>query len=301
MKKNHNFSFVNASCVLVLTIILMGMIKPAQSQDDAYWVGLPIKNPAAIGSPTDWFYDGYFFTNEVSDLKGFSAGADFTISPKIGSVGFNFEKEEYSFNDMSFWQLSYAYTVSFQEKGSLSIGLGAGHLNYTYNSAKYIPPSGPYDAFGHYVAEAKEWVHLKSGLGLFFNSGSFDLGLSYTRYDELKNEISDPAFFSLTDPVDVYTLLGAYRFSVSETLRIEPNLLVDLDNGNTDAYAGVFFKYHERLWAGYNSLDFNDLHSLMLGCDINGKFRLGYHYSFSGLFDDDSLNLHEFLLSVRIR
>ncbi|WP_423130590.1 type IX secretion system membrane protein PorP/SprF [Gaoshiqia sp. Z1-71] len=279
----------------------MGMIKPAQSQDDAYWVGLPLKNPAAIGSPTDWVYGGYFFTNSVSDLNGFTAGADYTISPKIGSVGFNFEKEEFSIDDLTFWQLSYAYTASFQEKGSLSIGLGSGHMNYTHNSQRYIPPSSPYNAFGHYVTESKERVHLKSGLGLFFNSGRFDLGASYTRYDELKNEINDPTLSLLAGPGDVCTLLGAYRFPVSEKLRIEPNLLVDLEKGNTDTCAGVFFKYHECLWAGYNSLNFNDLHAIMLGGDIKGKFRIGYYYSFSKPIDGDSLNLHEFLLSVRIR
>ncbi|WP_423130591.1 type IX secretion system membrane protein PorP/SprF [Gaoshiqia sp. Z1-71] len=294
--KNNNYPFVNALLILVLTLISVCFVTPAQSQDDAYWVGLPLKNPAAIGSPTDWVYGGYFFTNSVSDLNGFTAGADYTISPKIGSVGFNFEKEEFSIIDLSLWQLSYAYTVSLKEKGRLSVGFGTGILNYKYNLDEYMLEPGSPSGL-----EPEKWVYLKSGLGLFFNAARLDLGMSYARYDELKKEVNHPSYPSWAGPDDVYTLLGAYRFPVSEKLRIEPNLLVDLEKGNTDTYAGVFFKYHERLWAGYSSLDFNDLHSVMLGGDINGKFRVGYHYSFSRLFDSDSLNLHEFLLSVRIR
>lgn len=316
MRRISFMLFARAFCVLVSAIIFMVFSAPVHAQDDAYWMGLPTKNPAAIGSPTDWVYGGYFFSNFDNAVSGYSGGIDYQISPKIGTLGFNFDREEFGLERIYQFQLNYAYTFSFFEKGQISVGAAVGVMNYKNDLTQYYSyyePSnydygGNYYGYGGYTSEPLDvnlepvWVHLKSSLGWYFLSDRLDLGMSYSRWDELEDEINDDSdYYSFKSPGGVFSLLGAYRIQVNGKLRVEPNLLLDFEDGNTDTYAGVFFKYRSRFWAGYSSLDFDELHSVMAGCDIKGKYRLGYSYNFPKLFDGDYLNYHEFILAFRLK
>ncbi|MCW0482583.1 type IX secretion system membrane protein PorP/SprF [Gaoshiqia sediminis] len=299
MRRISFMLFAKAFCVLVSAIIFMVFSAPVHAQDDAYWMGLPTKNPAAIGSPTDWVYGGYFFSNFDHAISGYSGGIDYQISPKIGTLGFNFDREEYDLLRVCQFQMNYAYTFSFFEKGQMSFGAAVGIMDYKNKLSQY-----GLDLFDPYFSglDDQVWVHLKSSLGWYFRSDRLDLGMSYSRWDEVKDEINDDSnYYSLEGPGGVFTLLGAYRIHVNGKLRVEPNLVLDFTEGNTDTYAGVFFKYRDRIWAGYSSLDFDDLHSIIAGCDIKGKYRLGYSYNFPKLFDGDYLNYHELILAFRLK
>jgi type IX secretion system PorP/SprF family membrane protein len=285
----------------ILCLILFVATFQARSQDDAYWIGLPAKNPAAIGTATDWVYGGYLFSNHDNTLSSYQAGIDYELSPKVGSIGFLYTNNKAGYVTASQFQLSYSYTFSVNELGKLSIGVGAGTYNYKNDLRRYkLFQDGEEDP-GYENPGVVEWKLLQTGLGLFFNSACFDLGLSYYRYDELKDESNTNSNYSLKEPPGVVTALGAYRFKLGGKFVVEPNLLLEFTDGNTDKYAGVFFKLKERVWAGYNSINFNDLHSVMTGVDLKGRYRVGYSYSFPKLFDGDYLNMHEFLLAVRIK
>lgn len=287
------------ACTLGFTLVILNF--QAQSQDDAYWIGLPAKNPAAIGTATDWIYGGYLFSNYGNTFSSYQAGIDYELSPKAGSIGFLFSNNKSNYETTSLYHLSYSYTVPVKELGELSIGVGAGVHNYKNDLRRYrLFPDGEVDPSYENLGVV-EWKLLQTGLGLFFNSACFDLGLSYYRYNELKNELNTNPYYSLKEPPGVVTALGAYRFKLGGNLVIEPNLLLEFTDGNTDKYAGVFFKLNERFWAGYNSLNFNDLHSIMAGVDLKRRYRLGYSYSFPRLFEGDYLNMHEFLLAFRIK
>ncbi|RIH65679.1 hypothetical protein D1164_08455 [Mariniphaga sediminis] len=55
------------------------------------------------------------------------------------------------------------------------------------------------------------------------------------------------------------------------------------------------------MWGGYNNLNLNDLHSLLIGFDIIKRFRVGYSYTFTKIFNSSGLNMHEFLLGIRLK
>ncbi|QGY43941.1 type IX secretion system membrane protein PorP/SprF [Maribellus comscasis] len=142
---------------------------------------------------------------------------------------------------------------------------------------------------------------LKTGIGLFYNSPKFDIGLSTVRYFELEETNATEAYnYSVDYTSNFITVLGNYRFNIQNKLTIEPNIMVDFFEDYTDFYPGIFLKFDDFVWAGYNNININDLHSLFLGFDIAKMFRVGYAYDFTKIFNDKSLNVHEFIIGFRL-
>jgi len=327
--KNKKYDLFPGFIAGILIIICLLSNAKAYSQEGAYWQGLSIKNPAAIGTPSDWVFGSYHFSNlgkltksDKNYLTGFIAGADYKIAPKLGTVGINYTREEMELEVLSLMEINYAYSVPVA-KGVLNLGISAGrknykdelsyHLPYEYSPYGYSPygysPYGygygsyEYNYNGYEITEPGledlEISFVKTGIGLFYNSTKFDLGISTIRYIELDNNQENEQY-SIDYTSNFFTALGAYRFNFAGKMVIEPNLMVDFFENKTDVYPGIFFEYKNMFWAGYSSLNLNDLHSLMLGANIIGRFRLGYSYNFVSLFSNSSLNIHEFMLGIRL-
>ena len=237
--------------LIFLGIFSFVSITKTHAQEGAYWMRLSVKNPAAIGTPSDWVLGSYNFANLGDDEK---------LSGLI--------------------DLAYAYTLRFEEKGELNFGVLAGINKYETDLTNYVSHTDP----NFPALENSNTKYFKSGLGMFYNSSKIDIGLSYNLFTELENNLSQNNLYSVNPTKNVFTTVCAYRFIIDERFVIEPNLMLDFYKGETDSNLGLFFNYNDFIWAGYNNLDFENIHSLMLGADINQRFRLGYNITFSKLF-----------------
>lgn len=276
------------------TVIFLFVILGIQvfAQEGAYWVGLSTKNPAAIGTPSDWVFGVYSFPSEIRGEKTWSYGisADYRISPKAGSVGLTYLKEEIGNAQFSSVDGCYAYSLSMKNAGELHLGIlvGLNNLNIDLNE-RYYPPETGYRSLPDLEAE-----YLGTALGAFYSSSKLDFGLSYNLYSELSSDIDIKPW------ANALTVLGAYRFVVQEKLLIEPNMLCDFAKDENDVYLGLYFEYNDRFWTGYTNMDKGEMHSFIGGVDIVNKVRLGYSYS---VYDVEfgEMKLHELVLGFKIQ
>lgn len=300
MKQSDRLILEKSNLVFLILIFSFALNYSGKTQENPYWQGLSLVNPAIIGSPVDWLYGGYHFSNYDNVISGFNTGVDYEVNPKFGTLGFDLSREEISTQTTTLGQINYAYTLQIKEVGKLSLGVSSGIMSYKFDLSNYLlyPDAEPDPSFSGSLIQKS--IRLKTSLGLFYTSGKFDLGTSYFRFDKLKDE-TDNDVVEPTNTKGNLSLLGAYRFEVAGKLIIEPNILFSYSDKETQTNTGIFFTYNKRLWAGYSNLNLDDLHSIMIGSDIKGKYRIGYSYNFTRLFDRDSLNLHEFLIAIRIR
>lgn len=278
-----------------MSVVFASVCLNAQGQDKAYWQGLSQKNPALIATPSDWIYGGYGFTNQDMIKPLFFFGFDKSLGDKVGTIGADFSRMKLGYETYTEYMLNYAYTAFSNEKAKLSFGLGVGlqSIHNDLSDLKLYPDSEP-DPFIN-----SRWNKLKVDIGVLYSSKAVDFGFSYYRYEKLNENFNRNNYSELTLP-DVFTLLGAYRINVNETFVIEPNAFFEFMDSKTGKYLGVFIECYERVWFGYTNIDFNDLHSLSLGIDLKGKYRVGYGYDFSKKILNERLNIHEFLLAFRI-
>ncbi|WP_372933843.1 type IX secretion system membrane protein PorP/SprF [Mariniphaga sediminis] len=308
--KKAGFVFPQSILKLFATILCLFPCLNANSQEKAYWHGISIKNPAAIGSPSDWLFGSYNFSDlGENNLSGFMVGADYEITPQTGTIGLDYIREKFGNEKISILGISYAYSLPLKNLGTLNIGVSTGVRKYETKLASYelIPNpntsdqysfNGNNDSFRSFEQTSFINKYVKTGLGLWLQSDKFDLGISYVRLQKLKQK--QDADFEITIP-SYFSAMGAYKFSAIKKVAIDPYLMVDFLDGKTDFYPGIFLEYNEFLWGGYNNLNLNDLHSLLIGFDIIKRFRVGYSYTFTKIFNSSGLNMHEFLLGIRLK
>ncbi len=291
--KKRKCMFQQMFVVVTLLCLLAGT--RVSAQEGAYWMGLSTKNPAAIGTPSDWLFGTYYQINYPNETKmeGYGFFADMEVSPRVGTFGLSYMHEQFDDNKTTLIELCYAYTFDFSDKGEIHVGLSAG-LNNNKNSLLYYEMNPIQDY---------KLTLLKTSLGTYYNSRKLDAGISYNFYSEMKSNFDYEIDYSM---VNALTVLSAYRFFVNNELVIEPNVLLDFRKDNSDAYLGLHLTFDELVWAGFSSKDWNELYSLDLGLDIVEKrLRLAYSFSFSKsynvMFDmNKRLTAHEFVLGYRL-
>jgi len=294
----------NRKCMIqpmfvVLMLLSVFLNKHTSAQEGPYWMGLSTKNPAAIGTPSDWLLVTYHQISYPYDqkIKGYGFFTDMEISPSVGTVGLSYMHEQYDDNRTTLVELSYAYTFDFSNKRELHVGLSGG-LNKNGNiiSGYGLDP-------GMDQIQDSKFTLLKTGLGTYYNSRKLDVGISYNFYSEMKSNLDYEIDYSMLKSL---TVLSAYRFFVHDGFTVEPNVLFDFRKDDSDCYLGLHLNFDDLVWLGFNSKDWNELYSLNLGVDVADKrLRLAYSLSFSKRYNvmydfEKRLTAHEFVLGFRL-
>lgn len=276
--------------LLILSALLLLMV-PARGQQSAQYTqyifnGLVI-NPAYAGSKE--------VTNVTALYRSQWAGLDGapttqTISAdgsvKEGRVGLGF----HAINDRLGAQgelgayASAAFRVKMTKTARLSMGFGAGFLQYSLDGSRLNPgmpgdPSVPNTRISSFVPDAKA--------GLFFNNERFYTGLSVANLIPFENDL-------VVTPARQFFLTSGYVMDVGEHLKFKPSFLVKENlQGPTNVDLNAFFLLKEILWlggtyrqgfyvlekptadTGYN---LKNAWAAMAELYVNQKFRVGYSY-----------------------
>jgi hypothetical protein len=289
--KVPNFAQIAFTAVLVLFFLLP---TTTFSQEKAYWQGLAVKNPAIIGTNSDWAYLDYsFLSNDNNDFSAIAFGVDVSKPSNRNTIGVNFYQMKLGMDKIVLFELNYAYSLPISDFGTLNFGITSGFK-------KYIVDLHRYNTLAVGGLDNEYATYLKAVGGLFFNSANLDVGVSYTYFSELNHQFNNKE--SWYHPVlfhNTFNILGAYRFNVEDIFVIEPNVMFEFSDYSNSKFLGVFFEYNKIFWAGYTNINFNKMHSISLGVDIY-KFRIGYSNSFKKPFNKDYSNLHEIMVAFRM-
>lgn len=261
----------------------------SNAQEGAYWMGLSSKNPALIGTPSDWVWGTAQFAdipNFDGDYNSFALFSDYRISPKAGSVGANFIRQSVGNQTAYIAELLYAYTFKLKRKNrELNIGTSFGVEGLESDYSQYEM---------ELLNSNQKANYLKTNIGFLYHSRKLDLGLNYGGYSELKNEYSS---YRLAD--NYVSFLTAYRFYIKEKFVIEPNIIMEFGNNN-DAVGGIHFEYDNFAWLGYETAGTNGLRSVMMGANVSKRFRIAIKYSYSDYYQHRQAKYYRFTLGYKL-
>lgn len=279
--QNTNLSF---KAVLIIFTIFLCFQKKSDAQEGVYWMGLSSKNPALIGTSSDWVWGVAEFAdipNYDDGYSNFALIADYTLSHKAGSIGANFIRSNRGDETAFLAELLYAYTLTRKKNRQWNLGVSSGieGQESDYSSYGYGNPKASY---------------LKTNIGTLYRSRKLDMGLSYAFFNELSNEYSSSSL------IDNYvTFITAYRFYIKRKFVIEPNLRIDFGGGD-DGYMGFHTEYDGIAWLGYETAGTDRVHSIYTGANVSKRFRIALKYSFSDYYQYGRLNFYQFTLGYKL-
>lgn len=293
MKTQKTNAFQKLAVLATLILSLLFQLN-TNAQEGAYWMGLATKNPALIGTQSDWVWGIAEFADVPDYDEGYGTFAlfsDYRISPKAGSVGANFMRTSVGDEAAYLAELAYAYTLSIKKSREWNFGVSAGiegiesdfsdYKQILYNNNNNNNPKANY---------------FKTNIGALYHSRKLDLGLSCAFFYELKNEYSTN---SIED--NYVTFITAYRFYVKEKFVIEPNLRMDFGGGNNLAYGGIHLEYDNLVWLGYDTAGTEGMRSVMTGADVSKRYRLALKYSFSDEYQYGRISFYQITLGYRLK
>ncbi len=269
----------------VILIISLCFQYEGNAQEKAYWLGLSSKNPALIGTSSDWVLGVAGFADIPDydeEYNNFALIADYTISPKAGSIGANFIRTNSGDETAYLAELLYAYTIPRKKNRQWSFGVSTG----------IEAQESDYTRYGYNNLRAS---YLKTNVGTLYRSRKLDLGFSYAFFNELKNE------YTSTSLIENYlTIITAYRFYIKEKFVIEPNLRMDIGGGD-DAYGGLHSEYDNIAWLGYETSGTSGITSVYAGAGFAKRFQLTLKYSYSDYYPFGQAKFYQFTLGYKLK
>lgn len=191
---------------------------------------------------------------------------------------------------------AYAYHINFNNKYQLSMGLSASVFQYKLDDSQAVIVNSDDPLL---LGEKKQFWVPDASFGLFFTNNTLYAGITIT--DLLGSSLklgSDPIKDNFSTMRN-YMLLGGYKFSLNESLKMEPSMLFKTTSLNTQLDINTKLTYMNLYWLGFSYRSDNSLVS-MVGFQMD-IFHLAYAYdaSFSSVRTYSS-GSHELIMGLRI-
>lgn len=242
----YNESFINPAYAGAHDALSMTLLGRRQ------WVGFP-------GAPANVTFSGH--TPIAKDRIG---------------IGLNFMNESIGVMYRNLALVNVAYRLPLGP-GKFCFGLQGGMAGYTERLSNVSTIQSNDNQF---TASTPLLFGPNVGAGTYYYTKSWYVGLSVPRMminTSLGNAVSTKfAGSSLT-----YYLTGGYVFDINEDLKLKPTLMIKASGGapiSAEISAQAVIK--NTLWAGL-SYRYNDAVAILLGCQVNQQFRIGYSYDYT--------------------
>jgi len=287
---------------LIALFLFTGMIVNAQqlvasSFYDMYSV---LHNPATAGS-LGYATIGGNFRTQWSGMPG---------SPQTGLVFGNTRLKNnniglggYLYNDVTGpttrtgLEMAYAYHIPMKNNGTLSLGLEARFMQFSYDKSK-ISDDLPNDPV---MAGASNKFKGDAGFGIAFTNQDFQIGASVSQLVQSKLNLYEGTG-NPTEEAKLYRhyyLHGNYNWEIDNVTKIIPNFLfIYLPNAPMEFQGGARVEHNNLFWYG---LTWRARQSWMISAGVRIKERFNIGYSFDiytsplSIYDKGS-NGHEFIL-----
>lgn len=239
-------------------------------------------NPAYAGS-RDNISATLLYRNQWVGIEGAPKTQTFSVHAPLGrnktGVGLAVMNEEIGVTHQLSFLGNYAYRIVTQ-KGYFSMGIQAGLINHQEKLADINAKDQGDPSFS---ANTPKLLLPNAGMGLYYYSDKFYIGLSVPRFIENKVEVSNG--LKVSNKANFknfhYYLTGAYVFKTSENVKLKPSLMIKAVQGapvEFDLNLNVLF--HEIFWIG-STYRTGDAVALLTQVQITRQFRLGYSYDYT--------------------
>ncbi|MCS7035537.1 MAG: type IX secretion system membrane protein PorP/SprF [Saprospiraceae bacterium] len=205
-----------------------------------------------------------------------------------GGAGIRLENDKIGVHRTTRAVLHYAYHLDIGRTGLLSVGVGAGYVQYALDGDKVRTPDGVYEPGGSFThndplfPEGKVVGGAPSvEMGIFFRQQQFELGAALMPAYAPVLSITDQGRFRVR-LVPQYVGTGAYRISVSNQLTFVPSFLLKFDPAATQVEISGVFRWRENTFAGSSFRGLasaaRDALALFGGFRITEKILFAYSY-----------------------
>ncbi len=287
---------------VVLFFLYLGSTKAQQHpMYSQYMFNMLNINPAFAGS-AGVAQVTTLYRNQWIDMPGAPQNTSVTFDMPVDEkkIGFGVQlfDERLGIERSTGFNLIYAFKIPVSERGTLSMGLQAGILNYRANYTNVVTFQGNDPAFYQNI----NGILPSAAAGIFYNTDKFYIGFSTPAL--LKTKISNQgvADVSSATGTDLHLFLSSgYNFDLSENVVLKPSFLVK-------AVSGAPLEYDLNLNVWMQNI-FGVGISYRTGDAIVGiaQLKLGERLNFGYAYDKTFTNLgsysrgsHELMLRLEI-
>ena len=191
--------------------------------------------------------------------------------------------------------LDYSYLISFEEHGTLSLGLNAGmdYYHVDYRNLRYNNPDDDINA-----SEPVSLFLPNFGVGTFYYTDRVYLGLSVPKLLRNSLEKGSVEIEHLNREEWHWFLMGGAIFHLNPTIDFKPSFIARMTQGaplSVDL-SGVFMLY-EKVWLGVN-YRFNESLGGIIRWQISPSLEIGYSYDYTNIgYGPLNKGSHEILIS----
>lgn len=235
-------------------------------------------------------------------------------NPKVSTgrvkhaVGGQIVMDQYgAFQKMSFAGI-YAIHLPVTEKSNISLGtkLGLSNNQFLQDRAVVLTQmpgyNGPamtdpeYDAF---IANQSSLNYFDLGMGLYYYSDDMYIGISA---DQLTRDmVSFGSGTANFDPNMHFNVSAAYKIPMGDNFTLMPSVIAKfMSPAPLSIEGGLQLEYKEWIWGGL-SYRHTDAAIIMVGMNINEKFKFGYSYDLTlSQIKTYSTGSHEIILGIML-
>lgn len=214
--------------------------------------------------------------------------AHLPVAPLRGGAGLRLENDKIGAHRTTRATLHYAYHLDVGRSGLLTLGIGAGYVQYTLDGDKLRTPDGIYEPGGSFTHNDPLFPEGKVvggapliELGAFFRQRQLEMGVAILPAYVPALSITDQGAFRVR-LVPQYVGMGAYRVSLSDQLAFVPSFLLKFDPAATQVEISGAFRWRENTFAGcsFRGLASSARDALVLfgGFRITEKISFAYAY-----------------------
>lgn len=247
-------------------------------------------NPAYAGLENTLVATG-MYRQQWAGLKGAPvsqhANAHLPIYALSSGVGLRLDNDAIGAHNTTQAVVNYSYQIEMGGGQLLSLGLGAGWLQYALDGAKLRAPEGTYaePSFSHNESVLPEG-RVRAGAplfeaGIFLQTKKFDLGVSSQPVFATKLKEAGNGALRI-QPVQHYFLYTAYALAFGEDLALKPSFLLKSDLLETQMEASVLARWRDNPFVGVSYRGFGnasqDAAIVLAGLRLNDKTTLAYAF-----------------------
>jgi type IX secretion system PorP/SprF family membrane protein len=233
-------------------------------------------NPGVVGSQPS-VNVGLLHRSQWVGVPGAPTTQNLTVESRIealnGGIGLNVINDALGPLSTKTATLSYAYQLRLNENNQLGFGLSFGMMQIGFDE-EWITPDGQIDSSLPPTGTSATVPDI--GLGLYFTSENYYLGLSITHLVPFEANFDGVATFN---PARHYYVAAGYDYDIDEQFSVRPSYYMKTDGVIFQMDFNVNAFYQQKHWVGF-SYRIEDAIAFLVGAELTNNLTLGYAYDF---------------------
>ena len=233
-------------------------------------------NPGVVGSQPS-VNVGLLHRSQWVGVPGAPTTQNLTVESRIealnGGIGLNVVNDALGPLSTKTATLSYAYQLRLNENNQLGFGFSFGMMQIGFEE-EWITPDGQIDSSLPPTGTSATVPDI--GLGLYFTSENYYLGLSITHLVPFEANFDGVATFN---PARHYYIAAGYDYDIDEQFSVRPSCYMKTDGVIFQMDFNVNAFYQQKHWVGF-SYRIEDAIAFLVGAELTNNLTLGYAYDF---------------------